>query len=460
MRLRKKYQNGGGVPGGDPIRKAEQLAFARLLEDKAFEEELARRTQQREKYGVYADDPAGLPSTDPFLALTAAGDAEAIGSGLAEMAGGDLLTGGANVMLGAASAAIPGTLPKLKKKPRREDFGTFGIERKDPSKVGEGYNISTAYAQVINKDGNTRITPVASLMKTGRTAKGGRDIYEPYISGVPKTAVDTFGDVQMAKAASKVLDDVPINDFVGTDSYSTDSYPLLLKNWASGKLSLGDSKVMDATDGGGFDVFGKSHAMLNDMGKPYQNSQPVIDWHMQQAAMDPSKGRGFVPDGSSGYSSYDQTFTPNNQMDKQTFFSLDPKAKEAVSQGRMDKADDLYTRYQLQADNSFGISSFGSEASESYLNQAEAQKIADIFNTKMADVMRDRPNKVAKAQARGKNVNDSDDIPQAIVEAWPPGDGSEGYYIAYPLAVFQRNFNHGGKFKINKKRRPGMQVCR
>ena len=263
----------------------------------------------------------------------------------------------------------------------------------------------------------------------------------------------------MAKATSKVLDDVPINEFVGTDSYSTDSYPLLLKNWASGKLSLGsvdEINPYDAVRRGG----DKSHAILNDMGKPYQNSQPVIDWHMQQAAMDPSKGRGFVPDGASGWDKYDQTFTPNNQMDKQTFFSLDPKAKEAVSKGRMDRADDLYERYQIQADNSFGISQFGSEGSQAYLTKSEAQKVADIFNKKMEGVMRDRPNKVAKAKARGKNINESGDIPEAIVESWPPGDGSEGYYVAYPLAVFQRNFQYGGKFKVKKKRQPGMQVKR
>ena len=171
MRLKKKYQNGGGVPGGDPIRKAEQLAFAQLLQDEAFMRSLEEKTRLRDEYGVYADDPAGLPATDPFLALTAAGDVEAIGSGISEMVGGDLLTGGANVMLGAASAAIPGTLPKIKKKPSMEDFGSYRIRRKDPSKVSEGFSISEATTPVHDAFGGISMEPVANLVKTSRTAK-------------------------------------------------------------------------------------------------------------------------------------------------------------------------------------------------------------------------------------------------------------------------------------------------
>lgn len=36
-----------------------------------------------------------------------------------------------------------------------------------------------------------------------------------------------------------------------------------------------------------------------------------------------------------------------------------------------------------------------------------------------------------------------------------------GYFtVAYPQIPFHRNFEYGGKFKIKKKRRPGMQVKR
>ena len=54
MRLRKKYQNGGGVPGGDPKREAEQLAFAQLLKDEAFKKKLEEKMRLRDEYGVYA----------------------------------------------------------------------------------------------------------------------------------------------------------------------------------------------------------------------------------------------------------------------------------------------------------------------------------------------------------------------------------------------------------------------
>lgn len=71
-----------------------------------------------ENRDVYDADPAGLPSVDPALILSPAGDIESIGSGVGQIASGDVLGGGANVALGALSVLLPGTLPKVKK-PRK-----------------------------------------------------------------------------------------------------------------------------------------------------------------------------------------------------------------------------------------------------------------------------------------------------------------------------------------------------
>tara|TARA_R100000479_G_scaffold26946_1_gene10357 strand:+ start:10976 stop:11857 length:882 start_codon:yes stop_codon:yes gene_type:complete len=111
MKLKKTYQDGGGV--GDPIRKEEQLAFAQLLRDQELNQKLEEKNRLREQYGVYADDPAGLPSIDPGLVFSPAGDVEAIGSGIGQIASGDVGAGSANVALGALSMLLPGTLPKV-----------------------------------------------------------------------------------------------------------------------------------------------------------------------------------------------------------------------------------------------------------------------------------------------------------------------------------------------------------
>lgn len=80
-----------------------------------------------ENRDVYDVDPAGLPFLDPALILSPAGDLEAIGSGLGQIAGGDVLGGGANVALGALSVLLPGTLPKVKKPRKGYEFAS-----KDP----------------------------------------------------------------------------------------------------------------------------------------------------------------------------------------------------------------------------------------------------------------------------------------------------------------------------------------
>ena len=107
-----KYNNGGKGPG-DPIRKEEQLAFAQLLRDQELNRKLEEKNTLREQYGVYADDPAGIPSIDPGLVFSPAGDVEAIGSGVGQIASGDVGAGSGNVALGILSLLLPGSLPKI-----------------------------------------------------------------------------------------------------------------------------------------------------------------------------------------------------------------------------------------------------------------------------------------------------------------------------------------------------------
>ena len=472
MQVRKRYQNGGGVPGGDPKRQAEQLAFAQLLQDEAFKKKLEEKMRLRDEYGVYADDPAGLPSTDPFLALTAAGDAEAIGSGLAEMSGGDVLTGGANVGLGMASIFLPGTLPKVKKigkttlevKPKaqfpdnpvvlKKDDATLGYMYEGDGKVGgEGtidITISGDAARAADTMREKQALEKALLADPNNvTLQKQLDAKNRYINSfVPEDLRRMEPDEissAMAKGTMAMLQEVPVGKIVGAESVSTDSYAMMLKRWAKGQLSAKR-----------FDGMGDNHQGLNQMGKKYKNSPEVEQWQRNKYEGDP-KVKGLDEDGYE----FDNTYAPKNQMDFQEFMQVDPKAKDAYRTGNMARAEDLYGQYKVQADNNVGVSSFGRyDGLNAALDQEEAQELADIFNRKMRAFATDRPRLqergVAKSKGKAK-VSDDLGIPEAIVVQDPD---QTRYLVQYPVLPFHRNFNYGGKFKIKKKRRPGMQVKR
>ena len=469
MRLRKKYQNGGGVPGGDPKREAEQLAFAQLLKDEAFKKKLEEKMRLRDEYGVYADDAAGLPSIDPFLALTAAGDAEAIGSGLSEMAGGDLLTGAGNVMLGAASLAIPGTLPKIK------NVRGLDVTLRDVNMPAHRGNVADITVGDIE---------LASMSRNEDVLVQGRPMYEPDInagasklaeskdrlaylkkndptsSEIPtleKSLINRLGKYPeevadmsagsirraMADATKEMLDHVPIGAKTGATSYSTDSYPIVLQRWAKGQLSANRFDDVSRFEGD----------LLNQSGKKYKNSPEVEQWHKRYEGNE--EVVGYYNDDF-----FDNTFAPRNQMDFDQFTRIDPAAKAAVDGNNLNRAEDLYDKYRAQADNPFGVSSFGTSGSEAILDFDEAQELADIFNKRIRAAADRRPSKQANMLKRGDNkakaqIGKDEGIPLAKVV-----DRGEGFTIVYPQIPFHRNFEEGGKFKIKRQRPTGMQVKR
>jgi hypothetical protein len=426
MRVRKRYQNGGGVPGGDPKRQAEQLAFAQLLQDEAFKKKLDEKMRLRDEYGVYADDPAGLPSTDPFLALTAAGDAEAIGSGVAEMAGGDLLTGAGNVLLGAASVAIPGTLPKIK------NIRGVEVTKRDPSK--------NVIADMAVEDDAGKFIELGKIDRSGRYVEGD-EMFEPLIEARAARTAEK-------KDTNEMLDAVPIGGKVGSSSLSTDSYAIVLSKWAKGQLS---AKKFD-------DIGGDNMGRLNRMGQKYKNSPEVEEWHRRRY-----DGNEDVIGYDERDVAFDNMYAPAQQMDFQEFVQVDPAARKAYQGGNTKKAEQLYDRYMIQSDNDLGISSFGSLSSDARLSREEAQEMVNIFNMKMRPLAEKRPAKQERLLKRGDNQSKaklSDDFgipPAQVVEST---DFPGFYNIEYPQIPFHRNFEYGGKFKIKKKRKPGMQVKR
>ncbi len=471
MQVRKRYQNGGGVPGGDPKRQAEQLAFAQLLQDEAFKKKLEEKMRLRDEYGVYADDPAGLPSTDPFLALTAAGDAEAIGSGVAEMAGGDLLTGAGNVLLGAASVAIPGTLPKIKnirgielttRSPQsRGDLATMMVGDQEIARVTK---VAPSEAGV---DGKSMFEPyigdkVAGLVtekkriealtaKKARTAAEDSELQslrqkmslqEPEVQKASASTIQR----SMAMATREMLDAIPVGSKVGSNSLSADSYGILLDKWRRGQLSARrfDEDIMNEP------------SVLNDMGRPYKNSPEVEAWHAKRE--DPTV-KGY--DETTGFP-FDNTYAPRGQMDIDTFARVDPAAKAARQAGDENKLFQQYIQYSTQSNNRYGLGNLANANSDARLTREEAQSLADVFNMSIrrgADGRQAQQTRLLKGKGDKAKVAKDLGIPEArVVEN---SSQFPGYFtVAYPQIPFHRNFEYGGKFKIKKKRKPGMQVKR
>jgi len=486
MRLKKKYQNGGEVPGGDPIpsrvdslaaqqglvqQERELAALAQML-DADFQRKLAEKTRLRDEYGVYADDPAGLPSTDPFLALTAAGDLEAIGSGISEMAGGDLLTGGANVGIGMVSALFPGTIPKVKKvgkttltvDPNAEFPNNPVVLKKDDATLGymhEG-DLTVGGESTIDMTISGEAARTASALREKealekalladpnnvdlqtklRRKKSSIATFSP--SALTSMAPDEITS-EMARGTMAMLQEIPVGKIVGAESVSTDSYPMLLKRWAKGQLSAKR-----------FDDAGDNLQGLNTMGQKYRNSPEVEAWHRERYENNPDIS-GFDAEDIA----FDNTFAPKNQMDYFEFVQVDPNAKAAYQSGNTARSEDLYERYMLQADNNMGVSSFGrTDNAGAKLDYEEAQELADFFNQRMRDLALERPRLQEKGVARSKGKNkvvDDEGIPEAKVVH---DSYNDRYLIQYPVLPFHRNYNRGGKFKINKRRKPGMQVCR
>ena len=496
MRVRKRYQNGGGVPSLRDILAssvAGRLLGLSTSEDKRIEDlatsdrvrglqqqDLQRRQAIASQLGVdpaspLVTDPAGLPSVDPFLALTAAGDAEAIGSGVAEMAGGDLLTGAGNVLLGAASVAIPGTLPKIKnirgvevtkRDPNKDVIADMGLE----DDAGNFIELGKIDRSAMSVEGEDMFEPLIEA-RAARTAEkkeklerlksfenpnDGQRLEIERLEAEMKELPQQFRDASaqevrrtMALATNEMLDAVPIGGKVGSSSLSTDSYSIILKKWAKGQLS---AKKFD-----GF-MSGENYGLLNRMGQKYKNSPEVEQWHLDRYEADPEIV-GYDDFGGS----FNSMYAPAQQMEFEEFVQVDPAAKKAFQAGNKKQAENLYEKYTIQADNDLGISYFGTTASEARLSREEAQELVNKFNMRMRELAQERPKKQERMLKRGDNQSKaklSDDLgipPAKIVEDYM----NPGYYaIEYPQIPFHRNFEYGGKFKIKKKRRPGMQVKR
>lgn len=448
----------------------QQLQQLAQMLDADFNRKMEEKMRLRDEYGVYADDAAGLPSIDPFLALTAAGDAEAIGSGLSEIAGGDLFTGAGNVMLGAASLAIPGTLPKIK------NVRGFEVTTRNPKTKGDLASLNMGETEVgrIHKidaadmgvDGKPMFEPyiddgVAELVEKKRrieslnasqrntVQEGELSRLNSEFSGQPQEIIDASAatiERSMALATREMLDAVPIGGKVGSSSLSTDSYGILLDKWKRGQLS---ARRFD-------EDFLNNPQVLNEMGRKYKNSPEVEAWHRNRE--DPTL-IGF--DETTGIP-FDNTYAPLEQMDIDTFASVDPAAKAARKANNENRVDQLYSQYSTQSNNKYGLGDLAHMDSNVRLTREEAQSVADRFNMAIreaADGRTAQQERLLKGKGNKAKVLDDQGIPPAVVVE--NSHQFPGFYtVNYPQIPFHRNFEEGGKFKIKRKRPTGMQVKR
>ena len=493
MQVRKRYQNGGGVPGGDPRRQAEQLAFAQLLAEVAAEKQ--RKAELLDQGAI--DPMLTYPNLSPYptaqqvelspelreergranpavLAadyLTPVGDVMQGLGGLGELVKGNYGTGSAMLAASLAGAYVPGPQPKIK--------NIRGIELTTRSPESRG-DLATLMV------GDTEIARVTKLppMQSG---VDGKSMFEPYIGDkvadlvtekkkiealtakkartaaedselrslrqkmslqepeVQKASASTI-QRSMAMATREMLDAVPVGSKVGSNSLSADSYGILLDKWRRGQLS---ARRFDE------DMLNEP-SLLNDYGRPYKNSPEVEAWHAKRE--DPTV-KGY--DETTGFA-FDNTYAPRGQMDIDTFASVDPAAKAARQAGDENKLFQQYIQYSTQSNNRYGLGSLANSNSDARLTREEAQSLADVFNMSIrrgADGRGAQQTRLLKSKGDKAKVAKDLGIPEArVVEN---SQQFPGYFtVAYPQIPFHRNFEYGGKFKIKKKRRPGMQVKR
>lgn len=499
MRTVKNYFHGGIHPeGGDPRRKAEQLAFAQLLQEKADEEKFLqalldqgsigpqpryyRHNQPMPSITAQALKPELRPQMPEELGmaleyLTPVGDVMGLTTGLADLGKGiadlDPVTAGLgalNTGLSLASVFIPGRIPEIGEE-MVGNMGKYTIRKRNPQdpRVWDINHPEFTENNVVeirandarpNSFGQSR--PIATLeANTDHFDQfHGRDVYVPYIAGEIglKSAGTSMTQKDMAAATLRMLQEIPNGGMVHADSFSTNSLPIFLARWRQGRLS---AKQIQGNSGDG--MVQMTHNALNDMGlSRYKNSPAVEAWHEAQARAAKAQGnpiKGKISDGYGGFETFDNSYLPSNQMSKEQFFQIDPHAAQDVAAGNMKKAEQRYRHYQIQSDNDFGISPLTGETTMAATTRAsmeEAQQLADIFNARMREHAAFRAQQVDKLTAKGRTLAQDEGVLEAVIK--PLGDGT--YEVHYPTPIMEKNFRKGGKYKLKKRRPRGMQIKR
>jgi len=393
------------------------------------------------------------------------------------------------------------------------------VIRKNVDDVSEFGDVTISEAKAPTVSGGSET--LAKLYSYGAEIDGA-PVYDSFIAGPwQRGSVPYITDAQMRRAVMTVLDDLPIGAYIGPDNLSGSSLPMMLNQYQSGRLSSKNTgQVAPLNDMGvpyknsdevaqwhnakvaeeagltpeqvGYYVDavktkeanyislrtlntqrrklvaesesldkakrGKIEAKIKTLDDKIQTLEMSSD--EAAAALDAYRPQGRIMGSGDGFD-FDNRFTPGNQMGEEVFYQIDPAAKRAIKSGNAPEARKLYENYQLQSDNGMGVSGLATEASTAMLTQKEAEQLAEAFNKKMGDVEIERAANIARRKARGKTdpIAPSEGIPKAVVKR--AGYEDEGFHwiVEYPTIPFKRNFKHGGKFKI-KKKRPAMRLLK
>lgn len=309
--------------------------------------------------------------------------------------------------------------------------------------------------------GNSRVGAVERI--SGRDRFRGQPINIPDISSQENRAkVTGMSDQEMAKGVYEMLNSIPNGEYVYASSLSDNSLPIILQNWARGRVS---GKIPTDDELMNHGVVTISHQPLNDYGKTYTNSREVERWHEQQAIA--AVQNGYQPhvftevDQWGDKVDIDNRFAPTNQMDFDTFVTVDPEAMKLYKEGNIRAAQRKYEHYQNQSENDWAVSpmsGFTNMAEYMNLTEMDAQILADRFNAKLDEAQKARQDQVSKHEARGKRVAADEGIERATIHEVP---GSPGRWeVSYPTPVVVKNWKKGGRMNVLKKRPPGMRVMR
>lgn len=309
--------------------------------------------------------------------------------------------------------------------------------------------------------GNANVGAVERIAGQGRFR--GKVVNVPDIKGQEERAkVTAMTDQDMAKGTLGMLQAIPNGEIVYASSLSDNSLPIILQNWARGRVS---SQVPTADELANNLTVGSTHGVLNDYGKPYKNSKAVEDWHFEQATA--AAQNGFQPHVYQEVSPWgekfdiDNRFAPANQMDFDTFVQVDPEAMRLYNEGNVRAAQRKYEHYQNQSENDWAVSPMSGTTDMSdhmNLSEMDAQILADRFNAKLDEAMRAREGQVEKHKARGRNIAADEGIMRATIQEVPGQPGR--WEVEYPTPVVVKNYRKGGRMKLKKKRPPGMRVMR
>ena len=399
---------------------------------------------------------------------SATGQAGAEGAAAAEAGAAELGAGGVEASIPRGPGASGGSAVQYAQGPRPgnpsvRDYGPFRLVIHHP-RDREVMSGNVEPIEVLPNDASSVYFGSANVGQveryTGQDRFRNKAVHVPDIKS--ESARQKLGtamtDQDMAKGIHAMLSAIPNGEVVFAGSLSSDSLPIILQNWARGRVSNLQPTQDELAN---HDVITVRHEPLNDYGKTYENSEAVESWHDAQAEAAAKAGQPHVFTDSDGMD-WDNRFLPENQMSFEEFVTIDPTAMRFYKEGNMRAAERQYEYYQNQSVNEWAVSpmtGFSNLADKMKFDERNAQILADRFNAKLDAAAAARGAQVQRQTERGRNIADDEGMGRAQIH-YISGPGQDRWEVEYPVPVVVKNFRKGGRMNLKKKRKPGIRVMR